>query len=44
MLPFAVLNLLLSDVKKDDFSGFVDTCGTDKRDRAWGARIGKQVN
>ena len=37
MIPFAVLNSLVSDVKKifacklsDDFSGFVDTCGTGK--------------
>ena len=42
MIPFAVLNSLVSAVKKkifacklsDDFSGFVDTCGTDKRNRA----------
>ena len=41
MIPFAVLNSLVSDVKKDlwcklsdDFSGFVDTCGTGKRNRA----------
>ena len=41
MIPFAVLNSLVSDVKKifacklsDDFSGFVDTCGSDKRNRA----------
>ena len=39
MIHFAVLNSLVSDVKKkifacklsDDFSGFVDTCGTGKR-------------
>ena len=41
MIPFAVLNSLVSDVKRifacklsDDFSGFVDTCGTGKRNRA----------
>ena len=41
MIPFAVLNSLVSDVKKifacklsDDFSGFVDTCGTGKRNHA----------
>ena len=41
MIPYAVLNLLVSDVKRifacklsDDFNGFVDICGTDKRNRA----------
>ena len=41
MIPFAVLNSLVSYVKKifaciisDDFSEFVDTCGTGKRNRA----------
>ena len=40
MIPFAVLNSLVSDVERifacklsDDFSGFVDTCGTGKRNR-----------
>ena len=40
MIPFAVLKSLVSDVKKifacklsDNFSGFVDTCGTGKRNR-----------
>ena len=47
MIPFAVLNLLVSDVKKifacklgDDFSGFVDTCGTGKRNRAGALVLG----
>ena len=51
MIPFAVLNLLVSDVKgifvgklSDDFNGFVDTCGTGKRNHAgplvlWNERI-----
>ena len=41
MIPFAVLNSLVSDVKRifacklsDDFSDFVNTCGTGKRNRA----------
>ena len=41
MIPFAVLNSLVSDVKRifacklsDDFSGFVDTRGTGKSNRA----------
>ena len=41
MIPFAVLNSLVSDVKRifacevsDDFSDFVDTCGTGERNRA----------
>ena len=40
MIPFAVLNSLVSDVKmifacklSDDFSGFVDICGTGKCNR-----------
>ena len=40
MIPFAVFNSLISDVKRifacklsDDFSGFTDTCGTGKRNR-----------
>ena len=53
MIPFAVLNLLVSDVKmifacklSDDFSGFVDTCRTGKCNRAgvlvlWNGRIEK---
>ena len=47
MIPFAVLNSLVSDVKKifacklsDDLSGFVDTCGTGKRNRAGALVLG----
>ena len=47
MIPFAVLNSLVSDVKRifacklsDDFSGFVDTCGTGKRNRAGALVLG----
>ena len=43
MVPFAVLNSLVSDVKRifacklsDDSSGFVDTCGTGKCNRVGG--------
>ena len=47
MVPFAVLNSLVSDVKSifacklsDDFSGFVDTCETGKRNRAGALVLG----
>ena len=48
MIPFAVLNSLVSDVTSrifacklsDDFSGFVDTCGTGKRNRAGALVLG----
>ena len=47
MIPFAVFNSLVSDVKRifacklsDDFSGFVDTCGTGKRNRAGALALG----
>ena len=47
MIPFAVLNSLFSDLKRifacklsDDFSGFVDTCGTGKRNRAGALVLG----
>ena len=47
MIPFAILNSLVSDVKRifacklcDDFSGFVDTCGTGKRNRAGALILG----
>ena len=47
MIPFAVLNSLVSDVKmifacklSDDFSSFVDTRGTDKRNRAGALVLG----
>ena len=48
MIPFAVLNLVVSDVKErifacklsDDISGFVDTCGTGKRNRAGALVLG----
>ena len=47
MIPFAVLNSLVSDVKRifacklsDDFSGFVDTCGTGKCNRAGALVLG----
>ena len=47
MISFAVLNSLVSDVKRifacklsDDFSGFVDTCETGKRNRAGALVLG----
>ena len=47
MIPFAVLNSLVSDKKRifacklsDDFSGFVDTFGTGKRNRAGALVLG----